>query len=155
VKTAVSLGLAAVLYMFHEQIYGGITKAVIEASIGWRRWAGIGLTIAFYIACPYWGWRLKGGGLAPGAAPAFPDHHYNVAYAKLNEQFLGASQLVIIADTGKEGGIKNVTPLTTMEEFADRMESVEGAGVSVTIIDIVKQLARLFHEGEPKWAFVP
>src|SRR5262249_51721548 len=26
---------------------------------------------------------------------------------------------------------------------------------SVTIIDIVKQLARLLHEGEPKWGFVP
>ena len=35
------------------------------------------------------------------------------------------------------------------------MEAVDGAGVSVTVIDIVKQLARLFHEGEPKWGFVP
>ena len=35
------------------------------------------------------------------------------------------------------------------------MEAVEGAGASVTVIDIVKQLARLFHEGEPKWGFVP
>jgi hypothetical protein len=35
------------------------------------------------------------------------------------------------------------------------MEAVDGAGVSVTVIDIVKQLARLYHEGEPKWAFVP
>jgi hypothetical protein len=35
------------------------------------------------------------------------------------------------------------------------METAPGAGVSVTIIDIVKQLARLFHEGEPKWGFVP
>jgi predicted RND superfamily exporter protein len=42
-----------------------------------------------------------------------------------------------------------------MEEFADHMEAVEGAGVSVTVIDIIKQLSRLFHEGEPKWAFVP
>jgi len=42
-----------------------------------------------------------------------------------------------------------------MEEFADNMETAPGAGVSVTVIDIVKQLARLFHEGEPKWGFVP
>jgi predicted RND superfamily exporter protein len=51
--------------------------------------------------------------------------------------------------------MKDVTPLTTMEELADHMESVEGAGVSVTIVDIMKQLSRLFHEGEPKWAFIP
>jgi len=49
----------------------------------------------------------------------------------------------------------DVVPLTTMEEFADHMEAADGAGVSVTIIDIVKQLARLFHDGEPKWGFVP
>ena len=93
--------------------------------------------------------------MTPGAALLFPDHPYNVAYAKLNEKFLGANQLVVIADTGKPDGMKDVEPLTTMEEFADHMEAVEGAGVSVTVIDIVKQLARLFHEGEPKWGFVP
>src|SRR2546425_959167 len=42
-----------------------------------------------------------------------------------------------------------------MEEFADDMEAAPGAGASVTVIDIVKQLARLYHEGEPKWGFVP
>ena len=93
--------------------------------------------------------------MTPGAALLFPDHPYNVAYAKLNEKFLGANQLVVIADTGKDDGMKDVAPLTTMEEFADHMEAVEGAGASVTVIDIVKQLARLFHEGEPKWGFVP
>jgi predicted RND superfamily exporter protein len=35
------------------------------------------------------------------------------------------------------------------------MEATHGAGASVTIIDVVKQLARLFHEGEPKWGFIP
>src|SRR5581483_186868 len=85
----------------------------------------------------------------------FPTHPYNIAYAKQNEKFLGASQLVVIADTGKENGMKDVAPLTAMEEFADHMETAPGAGASVTVIDIVKQLARLFHEGEPKWGFVP
>src|SRR5206468_588166 len=155
VKTAVALVLCVGLYAFHEQIYKGITHAVIAASAGRRRWAVAGLSIALYIFCPQWGWRLKVGDMTPGAALLFPEHPYNVAYAKLNDKFLGASQLVVIADTGKENGMKDVGALTTMEEFADHMETVPGAGASVTIIDIVKQLSRLFHEGEPKWAFVP
>ena len=146
---------AFVLYQWHEQIYDGITRAVILSTEGWRRWLIAGLTVALFIICPYYGWRLKVGDMTPGAALLFPDHPYNVAYAKLNEKFLGASQLVVIADTGKEDGMKNVAPLTAMEEFADHMEAVEGASVSVTVIDIIKQLSRLFHEGEPKWAFVP
>jgi hypothetical protein len=145
----------ALLYWRHEQIYQGLTDGIIAASAGSRRWLGVALTIALFIVCPYFGWKLKVGDMTPGAALLFPDHPYNVAYDKLNEKFLGASQLVVIADTGKVDGMKDVKPLTQMEEFADHMEAVEGAGVSVTIIDIVKQLSRLFHEGEPKWAFIP
>jgi predicted RND superfamily exporter protein len=155
VASAVMVAVAVVLYRWHGEIYRGITDAVTAATAGWRRWAVVGLTVALYVACPIYGWRLKVGDMTPGAALLFPDHPYNVAYAKLNEKFLGASQLVVIADTGKPDGMKNVVPLTAMEEFADHMEAVEGAGASVTVIDIVKQLSRLFHEGEPKWAFVP
>jgi predicted RND superfamily exporter protein len=154
-KLAVVVAIALVLLLFHERIYKVITDLTIAASAGWRRWAVVMLSIALYVLCPIWGWRLKVGDMTPGAALLFPHHPYNVAYAKLNEKFLGASQLVVIADTGKPDGMKSVAPLTTMEEFADDMEAVEGAGASVTVIDIVKQLARLYHEGEPKWAFVP
>jgi predicted RND superfamily exporter protein len=155
VKTAGILVICGVLYAFHRQIYDGITNGVIAASAGWRRWAVAALSVALFVLCPQWGWRLKVGDMTPGAALLFPNHPYNVAYAKLNEKFLGASQLVVIADTGKEGGMKDVAPLTAMEEFADYMETAPGAGASVTVIDIVKQLARLYHEGEPKWGFVP
>lgn len=154
-KTAVMVVIAIALYLRHEQIYQGLTDAIIAASAGWRKWAGVGLTIFLFIVCPYYGWQLKVADMTPGAALLFPDHPYNIAYAKLNEKFLGANQLVVIADTGKPDGMKNVEPLTTMEEFADHMESAEGAGASVTVIDIIKQLSRLFHEGEPKWAFIP
>ncbi len=155
VKLGVTLALAGILYKWHEPIYNGITNAVIAASEGWRRWAIVVLSVALYVLCPMWGWRLKVGDMTPGAALLFPDHPYNVAFNKLNDKFLGASQLVIIADSGKENGIKDVEPLTLMEEFADHMETVPGAGASVTVVDIVKQLARLFHDGEPKWGFVP
>jgi predicted RND superfamily exporter protein len=155
VPVAVMLAICVALYLRHEQIYDGITRAIIAASAGWRRWAGVALTIVLFIVCPFYGWRLKVGDMTPGAALLFPHHPYNVAYSKLNEKFLGASQLVVIADTGRPDGMKDVKPMTAMEEFADHMEAVDGAGVSVTVIDIVKQLARLYHEGEPKWAFVP
>lgn len=155
VPLAVFLALAVALYLRHEQIYKGIADVIIAASAGRRKWAWIAFTLFLFVICPYYGFRLKVGDMTPGAALLFPDHPYNIAYQKLNEKFLGASQLVVIADTRKPDGMKNVVPLNTMEEFADHMESVEGAGVSVTVIDIVKQLSRLFHEGEPKWGFIP
>jgi predicted RND superfamily exporter protein len=155
VKFAIMIGIGVALFLWHEVFYKLVTRWTIEASNGWRRYAGVALTIALYLICPYYGWRLKVGDMTPGAALLFPNHPYNIAYAKLNEKFVGANQLVIIADTGKPDGLKNVQALTAMEEFADHMEAVPGAGQSVTVIDILKQLARLFREGEPKWAFVP
>jgi predicted RND superfamily exporter protein len=151
----VTLLAAAALTRWSEEIYQGITNAVIAMSAGWRRWAMIAATLVFLVGGWSYARTLKVGDMTPGAALLFPDHPYNVAHRKHNEQFLGASQLIIIADTGKKNGMKSVEPLTTIEEFADHMETAEGAGLSVTIIDVVKQLARLYHEGEPKWAFVP
>ena len=146
---------AAILARWSEEIYRGITKAVIAMSAGWRRWAMIAATAAIAAVGWSYGRHLKVGDMTPGAALLFPRHPYNVAYQKLNDKFLGASQLIIIADTKRENGMKDVEPLTIIEEFADHMEAAKGAGASVTIIDIVKQLARLYHEGEPKWGFVP
>ena len=148
---------AVALYRWHEQIYQRHHR---RRSSPPARAGGAGSGVGAHdrrssSSARIFGWRLKVGDMTPGAALLFPDHPYNVAYAKLNEKFLGANQLVVIADTGKPDGMKDVEPLTTMEEFADHMEAAEGAGVSVTVIDIVKQLSRLFHEGEPKWGFIP
>jgi len=147
--------LAVVLGRWSEPIYRGITAAVIAMSDGWRRWMMLAATVVFLVGGWSYGRTLRVGDMTPGAALLFPDHPYNVAYRKHNEDFLGASQLIVIADTHKADGMKNVEPLTVIEEFADHMETAEGAAASITIIDIVKQLARLYHEGEPKWAFVP
>ena len=38
------------------------------------------------------------GDATPGMALLYPDHPYNIAFSKVNEKFLGASQLVIIAE---------------------------------------------------------
>jgi predicted RND superfamily exporter protein len=101
------------------------------------------------------GQRLKVGDMTPGAALLFPDHPYNQAYDILDNRFLGANQLIAIADTKAPDKIKTQEPLEYMQEFGEEMEQVEGAALSVSIVDIVRQLARLYHEGDPKWAYIP
>ncbi len=140
---------------YAEDIYPWITNLVIQASEGYRRWVVIGLTVFLYVFLPFYGWRLKVGDMTPGAALLFPTHPYNVAYNLLNTKFLGASQLIVIADTRRPDGVKEVEPLEAIEEFADNMLDVEGASGSITIVDIVKQLSRLQHEGDPKWGVIP
>jgi hypothetical protein len=35
------------------------------------------------------------------------------------------------------------------------MQGANGASTSVTIIDVVKRLAQLYHDGDPKWGLIP
>jgi hypothetical protein len=148
-------GIAWFWWYYAEKIYPAVTQAVIWASEGSRRWMIIGLTVLMFVVGWSYGRTLKVGDMTPGAALLFPDHPYNVAYHRLNEKFLGASQLIVIADTKRPDGIKNAGPLAIMEEFADHMEGARGASGSVTIIDVIKRLARLYRDGDPKWGLIP
>jgi predicted RND superfamily exporter protein len=140
---------------YAEKIYPAITHVVILGSVGWRRWAMVALTIAlFFIGIPY-SRQLKVGDMSPGSALLFPDHPYNIGWAKLNDKFLGASQLIVIADTKRPDGVKDSKPLQSMEEFANYMNGAHGASDTLTIIDIVKRLARLYHDGDPRWGLIP
>lgn len=140
---------------YSEPIYAAVTQIAIDASEGNRRWVVIVVTVALYLLLPFWGWTLKVGDMTPGAALLFREHPYNIAYDKLNSQFLGASQLIVVADTMKPDGVKSAGPLNAMEELADHMSAARGAGGAITIVEIVKQLARLYHDGDPKWGIIP
>jgi predicted RND superfamily exporter protein len=138
-----------------EKFYLAITNATIWASEGWRRWVVLVVTAVIGISAFGIGRQLRVGDMTPGAALLFADHPYNVAYDYLNQRFLGANQLIAIADTKAPDQIKSREPLELMEEFGDSMEEVQGAAISVSVANIVKQLARLYHEGDPKWGFIP
>jgi hypothetical protein len=148
-------GIAWFWHHYAERIYPSVTHYVIQASEGVRRWMIIALTILLFIGGWSYARTLKVGDMTPGAALLFPDHPYNVAFRVLNEKFLGASQLIVITDTLRPDGIKDPASLAVMEEFANYMEGARGASGSVTIIDIVKRLARLYHDGDPKWGLIP
>ncbi|HEY8518122.1 MAG TPA: MMPL family transporter [Candidatus Binatia bacterium] len=138
-----------------EKFYKAITDFTIWSSAGWRRYAVLVMTLVLFVGSFLIGRTLKVGDMTPGAALLFPDHPYNQAYDVLNHDFLGANQLIAIADTKAPDNIKTREPLELMEEFGTEMEEVEGAALSVSVVNIVKQLARLYHEGEPKWGFIP
>lgn len=138
-----------------ERFYTWVTNWVIWASEGWRRYVVIGFTVVIFVVTFWIGRTLKVGDMTPGAALLFPDHPYNIAYDVLNEKFLGANQLIAIADTQGPDNIKTIEPLELMEEFGNEMEEVEGAALSVSIVQIIKQLARLYREGDPKWGYIP
>ncbi len=138
-----------------DRIYKSITDGVIWSSEGKRSWAVVGISAVIALGSFMIGRQLKVGDMTPGAALLFQDHPYNVAFNLMNEKFLGSSHLIAIADTKAPDAIKTLEPLQIMEEYGDEMEKLQGAELSVSVVDIVKQLARLYREGDPKWGFIP
>jgi uncharacterized protein len=136
------------------RLYGRFADLVVWLSTGWRKSASvIGLILLLAVGV-FYSMKLKVGNTTPGEALLYPDHPHNVAFDKVNEHFVGASQLVIIAEGKKKEALKNADTLNQLEMFARQMEK-EGAGGSITAAGLLKKIFRTFHEGDPKWNMLP
>jgi hypothetical protein len=90
--------------------------------------------------------QLKVGDTEAGAALLFPNHPYNEAFRYFNRTFVGATQLVIIAEGKEKGAIKDYESLQAMEDFQRYMETEGGAGGTLTFTNMIKRIYRMFHE---------
>lgn len=138
-----------------DRIYQGICLVLIRLSRGKVRWVVAGSAVAALVTSVVLSAHLKVGDTTMGAALFYPDHPHNVAFRKVNEKFVGASQLVIIAEGKKPGAIKDAPTLRQFDLFQRYMEEGEGAGGSLTATTLLKKIFRTFHEGDPKWEMLP
>jgi predicted RND superfamily exporter protein len=83
---------------FFAAAYLRIERFLIWLSCGWRRAAMAVSLVVLLVVGVYYQQKVRIGDATPGMALLYPDHPYNVAFSKVNEKFLGASQLVIIAE---------------------------------------------------------
>jgi uncharacterized protein len=83
---------------FFGRVYVAIEQSLTWLATGSRRPAMAVALVSLLAFGLYFQHLLKVGDTTPGAALLYPKHPYNVAFGKVNEKFLGASQLVIIAE---------------------------------------------------------
>ena len=81
-----------------SSLYNALERFLITLSEGWKRQAVFAVLIAMVSVGLYFQQKVRIGDTTPGAALLYANHPYNVAFDKVNEKFLGASQLVIIAE---------------------------------------------------------
>src|SRR3989475_2928075 len=90
--------LTDVFGAFFGQVYVAIERTLIWLASGSRR-PGMAISLVSLLTFGlYFQHLLKVGDTTPGAALLYPNHPYNIAFGQVNEKFLGASQLVIIAE---------------------------------------------------------
>jgi predicted RND superfamily exporter protein len=83
---------------FFAAVYVQIERFLFWISCGWRRGFMAASLVVLLTVGVYYQQKVRIGDATPGMALLYPSHPYNVAFAKVNEKFLGASQLVIIAE---------------------------------------------------------
>jgi len=137
------------------RFYKALASILVKPSAGWGRWVVLVLIALVLVVGGRYSVNLKVGDTEAGAALLFPDHPYNEAFRYFNQTFVGATQLVIIAEGQKEGAIKNAGTLQAMEDFQRFMETEGGAGGTLTFTNLIKRIFRMFHEGHPKWEMLP
>ncbi len=140
---------------FSDKIYNTINRAMVKISQGGYRYAVLGsFSVALIVGMTY-SRHLKIGDVSIGKALLYPSHDYNVSYDKINQEFVGASQLVILAEGKEPGVIKDPEVLKTLEKFQRYMEQQKLVGGSITVTTWARRLYQMFQEGIPKWAIIP
>lgn len=140
---------------FSDRMYNAINRTMVKISQGTARTAIIvSFSIAMIVGMIY-SQKLKIGDVSIGKALLYDTHDYNVSYDKVNEKFVGASQLVILAEGKQEGVIKDPQVLQTLEKFQRFMEGQKLVGGSITVTTMARRLYQMFQEGIPKWAIIP
>lgn len=118
-------------------------------------YATIGILIAGITITGIFGRKLKVGNVMPGNAILKKDHPYNIAMDKVNRYFYGANQFVVIADTEREGGIKDIEVLRKIETFERYVAERTHAFASISLPSVVRRIMRIFHENDPNWEVLP
>ncbi len=140
---------------FSDHLYNTINRFMVKISQGGYRHALIAIFAGFMVLGMTYSRYLKIGDVSIGKALLYDSHDYNVSYDRINEKFVGASQLVILAEGAEEGVIKDPNVLTTLEKFQRFMEQQKLVGGSITITTMARRLYQMFQEGIPKWAILP
>jgi predicted RND superfamily exporter protein len=118
---------------FSDKLYNAINRMMVRISQGTARYYVLaGFTVALVVGMVF-AHDLKIGDVSIGKALMYDDHEYNIAYDKINEKFVGASQLVILAEGKEAGVIKDPNVLQTLEKFQRFMEQQNLVGGSITI----------------------
>lgn len=138
-----------------DRMYQGLTDFLIRVSRGTWRWAVLCVFAAFMVFGLYYQQQLRIGDTEIGKALLYTDHPYNTAFSFVNDKFVGASQLVIIAEGKKPGAIQDAKTLDQLDRFQRHMEQGPGAGGSITATTLLKKIFRTFREGDPKWEMLP
>ena len=100
--------------------------------------------------------HLKVGDSSAGGAILYSDHPYSTAMRKMNQEFAGASRLIVVLEGTEDEAIKDRESLKVLDDLGVFMkDKIYGVGGTLSLADLVRKIYRVYHEGSPKWDMIP
>jgi predicted RND superfamily exporter protein len=115
----------------------------------------LGITALLVVAGTPLALKVKIGESEPGSPILHQDHDYNRSTTAVNGLFPGSEELHIIARTKEPGGLKRPEVMQAIERFQQLMLADPAVGGVKAIPAVVRQVNRLTHNDDPRWAQLP
>ncbi|RLB68550.1 MAG: transporter [Deltaproteobacteria bacterium] len=135
------------------RVFGIFCSNVISS----RKAARLALIIAGLCLCGGWyaSSKVVIGESEPGSPILYQDHDYNISSKSINDSFPGSEELYLVAETDTKGGIKRPEVLHALSDLENHMMLDPGVGGAKSIQGLVRQVNRLLHNDDPRWAQIP
>ncbi len=115
----------------------------------------VGAWVVIVVLCASVALRVKVGESHPGTPILYDDSPYNQAARVISSKFYGADDLVLFVETEQQGGVNKPEVMQEIEAFQRYMEQDPKAGGSISIVEFLKSINRIFHNGDPRWYSIP
>ena len=132
-------------------ILDGLGRLAISRRSRWVTWA-CALTLA--AACVGLSANVPMGNPQSGTPLLWPDSPYNEAVAFYNARFLGADQLTVVLKAAS-GDVRNLRYVEAASALQARMDAETLVAGSVSFVDLLPQVRRIFWGNYPKAEVLP
>jgi predicted RND superfamily exporter protein len=118
-------------------------------------WTILGLMLALFVVGGYYAAHVQIGDSEPGSPLLKRNHDYNLSTKAINTAFPGSEELHVLMRTDKANGLKQPQVLHAIETLQADMMLDPDAGGTKALPLVVRQVNRLTHYNDPRWAQIP
>jgi len=137
------------------KIIDRILEWVHRTTLGWRRWAVLGVTAVVFVVGFGMASKVVIGDAQPGTPILWPSSEYNKDTAVIADAFGNTEILSVVVEGKDKNAIKTPEVLVAMERLQRKLEAMPEVSGTSSISDLVPEISKIMHGGDPKWELIP
>jgi len=130
----------------------GLARVATDAR--YARWI-FAAWLVLFLGAGFLTTRVRVGEYRPGTPILWPDSEFNQSALAVASRFQGADDLMVIVETEQPFGIHRPESMLEIEAFQRYMEQDPKVGGTISIVDYLKAITRIFHNNDPRWLTIP